>query len=289
VAVEDRRQLNFSLRFAASTFDARSGRAGARVDEQLMLLPSVQSLIDPRAAAVGRRNTMLSDAIEYLKDSDDAWKTSIIGGLCLLFGFLLIPLFLVWGYVVRVLDRTSRGDDVPPVFDEWGELTVEGAKAFAILLAYSLVPVVVGVTLVGGVWAATGGSPGSIGAAGFVLAGLITLVLFVAAAYVSPAALANFAEDRRLGAGFDFEELRPVLATGTYATGWLLAAGIVLVGSFVSGLLNAIPFVGTVLGAIVAFYALVAAYYVIGHTWGDLHPVAVDGTDGEASRERPAI
>ncbi|MFC4438787.1 MULTISPECIES: DUF4013 domain-containing protein [Natrialbaceae] len=232
---------------------------------------------------------MLTESIEYLKNSDEAWKTSIIGGVLLLFSFLLIPLFLVWGYVVRVLDRTARGDDEAPVFEEWGELTIEGAKAFVILLAYSLVPVVVGGILFGGMWLATGGTPGSIGAAGFVLAGLITLALFVAAAYVSPAALANFAENRRIGAGFDIETLRPVLSTGTYAARWLLAVGIVVVGSFVSGILNAIPFIGTVLGAIVAFYALVAAYYVIGHTWQDLHPVSVDETGGEPSPERSAI
>ncbi|WP_306052407.1 DUF4013 domain-containing protein [Natronococcus wangiae] len=232
---------------------------------------------------------MLSEAIEYLKNSDDAWKTSIIGGVLLLFSFLLIPIFLVWGYIVRVLDRTSRGDDEAPVFEEWGELTVDGAKAFAIILAYSLVPVVVGGILFGGVWLATGGTPGSIGAAGFVLAGLLTVALFVAAAYVSPAALANFTAERRIGAGFDLESLRPVLSTGTYATGWLLAAGIVIVGSFVSGILNAVPFVGTALGAIVAFYALVAAYYVIGRTWRDLHPVSVDEPNEESPTERPAV
>lgn len=232
---------------------------------------------------------MLTESIEYLKNSDDVWKTSIIGGIFLLFSFLLIPLFLVWGYVIRVLDRTSHGDDEAPVFEEWGEMAVDGAKAFAILLAYSLVPVVVGGILFGGVWFATGGTPGSIGAAGFLFAGLITAALFVAAAYVSPAGLANFAAERRIGAGFDVEALRPVLSTGTYATGWLLAVGIILVGSFVSGILNAIPFLGTVLGAIVAFYALVAAYYVIGHTWQDLHPISVDETGGEPSSERPAI
>lgn len=232
---------------------------------------------------------MLSESLTYLKDSDDALKTSIIGGLCLLFGFLLVPLFLVWGYVVRVLDRTSRDDDEAPRFEDWGDLTIDGAKAFAILLAYSLVPAVVGAVLFGGVWLATGGTPGTIGAIGFLLAGAVTLAAFVAAAYVSPAAIANFASERRIGAGFDVDELRSVLATGTYATGWLLAFGIVVVGSFVSGILNAVPLVGTVLGAIVAFYALVAAYYVIGHTWGDLHPVSLEGGDGEPSSERPAV
>ncbi|MEY7852015.1 DUF4013 domain-containing protein [Natrarchaeobius sp. A-rgal3] len=232
---------------------------------------------------------MLTESITYLRDSDDAWKTAIIGGVFLLFGFLLIPLFLVWGYVVRVLDRTARGDDEAPVFDEWGEMTIEGAKAFVILLAYSLVPIVFGAITVGGGILAVGGDPGALGAAVIAALGLLTFVVAVGAAYVAPAALAQFAAERRIRAGFDLEELRPVLRSGTYATNWLVALGIVIVGSFVSGILGSIPFVGAILGAIVAFYALVAAYYVIGHAWLDLHPISVDGANGESTGDRPAV
>ncbi|RQG97796.1 DUF4013 domain-containing protein [Natrarchaeobius chitinivorans] len=231
---------------------------------------------------------MLTESIIYLKDSEDAWKTSIIGGVLLLFAFLVIPLFLVWGYVVRVLDRTARGDDEAPTFDDWGELTVEGAKAFVILLAYSLVPIVVGAFAAGGVVLVASGDPGVFGVAVVIAVGLLALAAALLTAYVVPAALAQFAAERRIAAGFDFAALRPVLRSATYATNWLLALGIVIVGSFVSGILGSIPFVGAVLGAIVAFYALVAAYYVIGHAWLDLHPIAVEGSNGESTSDRPA-
>ncbi|THE65160.1 DUF4013 domain-containing protein [Salinadaptatus halalkaliphilus] len=232
---------------------------------------------------------MLSDAITYLKHSDDVWKTSILGGLFLLFSFLLIPLFLVWGYVVRVLDRTAHGDEDAPAFDDWGTLAIDGAKASVILFAYSLVVLVVGTVLVGGVLLATGGSPGSVGAAMLVLAGLLTVLAGLVALYAVPAALANFAGERRLSDGVDFEAIRPVLGTGTYAAGWLLALGILFVGSFVAGILAAIPFVGAVLGAILSFYALVSAYYVIGRTWADLHPVSIEDVPDDAVDERPAV
>ena len=232
---------------------------------------------------------MITDAITYLKESDQVWRTSIIGGLLLLFAFLLIPLFVVWGYVLRVLDRTASGDETAPAFEDWGELTVEGAKAFVILLAYSLLPIVVGGVLFGAVAIAAGGEFGSIAAAGAVLVGLVTFALVVAAAYVVPAALANYAEERRIGAGFERETLRPVLTSGTYATGWLLALGIVIVGSFAAGILASVPFVGAVLGAIVSFYALISAYYVIGRTWGELHPVQVDEGGPDFTADRPAI
>lgn len=232
---------------------------------------------------------MLTESLTYLKDSDDVWKTSIIGGVLLLFSFLLIPLFVVLGYVVQVLDRTSHGDDEAPVFENWGDLAIDGAKAFVIVFVYSLVPAIVGAMAVGGVLLLTGGGAEAVVAAGVLLASLLTFGLFVAVAYVVPAALAQYAEERRIAAGFEFETLRPVLRSGTYAARWLLALGIVLVGSFVSGIFAAVPFVGAVLGAIVGFYALVAAYYVVGHAWRDLHEVAVDERDDDHSSERPAI
>ena len=232
---------------------------------------------------------MITEAIGYLKESDDVWKTSIIGGVLLLFSFLLIPLFVVWGYIVRVLDRTAHGDDEAPVFEDWGEMTVDGAKVFVIGLVYALVPLVVGSVLIGGVWIGSGGTLGSAGAAAMILASLLTVAAFVAAAYAFPAAMMNFAERRHVGAGFDVETLRPVLSSGTYATRWLLSVGIILVGAVISGLFSVVPLIGLVLGSIVSFYALVTAYYVIGQTWEELHPIPVEERGSDLPSERTAI
>lgn len=235
---------------------------------------------------------MLTESIAYLTRSDEMWKTGIIGGLLMLFGVLLLPLFLVWGYVVRVLERTTRGDDEAPRFEDWGGMLIDGAKASVILLAYSLVPIVVGGVLVGTAMVVAGGSADAIGATAAVLAGLVTVATVLVVAYAVPAAITNFAVEGRLAAGFDVGTIRSILASGTYAVAWLLALGIVVAGSIVTGALNEIPFVGVVLGAIVAFYALVAASHAIGRAWFDLHPVPLEemGNDeGEAATERPAI
>ncbi|ELZ19177.1 hypothetical protein C477_09264 [Haloterrigena salina JCM 13891] len=232
---------------------------------------------------------MITTAVTYLKNSDDVWKTAIIGGLLVLASVLVLPAVLVWGYVVRVLERTSRGDDEAPRFDDWRALTVDGAKAVAILLAYGLLPFVVGALLLGGVWLAVGGDPGTIGTMAFGIASLLTLAAMLAVAYTVPAALARFATEGRLGAGFEFGTLRPSLATGTYAVGWLQAVGIVFAGALLSGLLTEIPILGAVLGAVVSFYALVSAYYVIGRTWERLHSVSLEETREQPSAERPAI
>jgi len=51
--------------------------------------------------------------------------------------FLVVPVFILAGYFIRVLNRTAGGDEVPPVFDEWGELAVTGLQAVLIGVAYA--------------------------------------------------------------------------------------------------------------------------------------------------------
>lgn len=225
---------------------------------------------------------MISEAVGYLKESEHASRTVIIGGILSLFGFLIVPLFAVAGYLVRVLDRTASGDDEAPVFDDWGELIVEGAKATAIAFVYALVPMAVlfAFGLSGMLLGSTGNDAlGAIGGIGVFVGMLLWLGLSLAAAYAAPAALANFAEKRTLSAGFEVETLRRVLVDRTYATGWLTALLVIIVGGVVSSLLNVIPILGFIASAFVGFYVAVTAYYVIGHTWGEIEHAPV--------RERP--
>ena len=235
---------------------------------------------------------MIRAALDYPR-TDENWTTTVlIGGLLGLLGVLVVPAFLVSGYLVRVLGRTMRGDDRPPVFEAWTDLLVDGLKAFVIAFAYGVVPGVIAIavafgvalpfTVVGG--ASAGGvvesgtavrtGVGLAVAAIALVGGLLALVAGVLAAYVVPAATAAFAETGRLGAAFSVGRLRPVLTSGTYATAWVSAAAIVVGAGLVAGALNAIPVIGFVIGGFVGFYAAVAAYYLVGHAWGEFH-----GTD----------
>lgn len=227
---------------------------------------------------------MISEAIRYLNESDDAVTTVLLGGVLTLFAFLLVPLFAVAGYLVRVLDRTANGDDEAPRFDDWGELIVDGAKASVIAFVYALVPTIVLLAFLvsGGLLGASGSDVlGAIGGIGVFVGLLVWLALTLLVAYAVPAALANFAETRHIGAGFEPATMRRVLVDRTYATGWLTAFAIIVVGGVVSSLLNVVPLLGFIASAFVGFYVAVAAYYVIGHTWGEIqHPPV---------RERPEV
>lgn len=231
---------------------------------------------------------MFQDAITYLKDSDDAVETVLVGGILTLFAWLLFPAVLLAGYLQRVLRRTSAGEPAPS-FDDWGEMFVEGLKAIAVGLAYLLVPAVLSLVLIGSTVLfavptesvsgpitdpvttapqATDGV-GLLGLLAILAAVVVTLLAWLAAWYAMPAALARLAIERRLGAAFEFGTLAPVLRSGTYATGWLIAFVVLVVGGALVGGLASIPFLGWALVPFVAFYLDVVAYALYGRAYGD--------------------
>lgn len=212
-------------------------------------------------------------ALRYPAGSDDPVRIVGIGGLLSLLSFLIVPLILLAGYVVRVLDRTMDGDDRPPAFDDWGEMATTGLRAAVVGIAYALLPAIVGggVVLIGtlGIAGSGRGLLAGLGVLGVALGGLLWLGLSLVAGYLAPAALANFAQRRRLGAAFDLDRLVPVWRSRAYATAWLAAVLVLLAGGVVTAALNAVPLLGTIAGAFVGFYAAVAAYAAIGRAWPD--------------------
>jgi hypothetical protein len=240
---------------------------------------------------------MITESINYLRESEDVFKTVFVGGILLLLGFLLVPTFTVVGYLLRVLRRTEAGDDEAPTFDSVDdaiEMTVDGLKGFVIAFAYGIVPALVGGVLVGGAVFSfvLGGATDSsgflgLGFLGLVIGVLVSLVLGLIAAYIIPAALANYAHEDTIGAGFAFGTLGSVLATGTYAKGWLMSLAVVVLGGIVLSILSVVPLLGTVVGVFVQFYFLVAAYYIIGQTWEQL--VTVEMPEGDTPSEQPAV
>ncbi|WP_158056251.1 DUF4013 domain-containing protein [Halorussus halophilus] len=247
---------------------------------------------------------MFEDALTYLKDSDDAVETVLIGGILSLLGFLLIPVVFVAGYFQRVLRRTSEGDPAPS-FDDWEDLFVEGLKAIVVGFAYVLIPAILAVLLVGSTVlftvstaevvsdpmttapTATDGI-GFLGLLALLGAVFVTFAAAIAAWYVVPAALARLAVEGRLGAAFELSKLVPVLRSGSYATGWLVAFVVLVVGgALVSGLAS-IPFFGWALVPFVAFYVNVVAYALYGRAYGDAtHTERREGTLDE--EQRPAV
>jgi hypothetical protein len=220
--------------------------------------------------------TTIRDSLSYLRNDDDWMKTALVGGVLLLFSWLLVPIFVLYGFYLRILRGAIHNDEQPPAFEDFGSLLSDGLRAFAVALAYAAVPIVVWVffLVVGGVLR------GALGALVGLVGSLVMFVLGLAIAYLLPAGLASLAESDSIGAAFDVEAIRPVVTSTNYAMSWLVGFAMVFVAGFVAW----IP----ILGQAVAFYAISSWLYIVGTAWSQAHPVDLMD-EGEMPDERPAI
>ena len=197
----------------------------------------------------------------------DSWIAQmLIGGVLLVFFFLLIPVFAFNGYLLRVIGTTVEGESEPPAWNDWGELIIDGIKFSIVGLVYSIVPIVA-IFGIGGVLLGLGGAAGDSGGgiiAGF---GLITMLLLIPVLflvyYIVPAALANMAVEGSLGAAFDFSLLKNVVLTSDYFIAVLMPIVVGIITNIVSNIL-AITVIGLVLVPFVTYYGQVAVFRMFG-------------------------
>lgn len=214
---------------------------------------------------------MFGEALRFPLAGDDGVKSVLIGGILGLLGFLVIPVFFVQGYTVRVLRVALEGGEDAPAFDEWGDLLVDGVKLFVIGIVYFLLPTLlmfisifafVGIASVS---TAAAGDPNPSALAGAGIVGLllfaVTVVLFILAAYIVPAAATNFARHDDLGAAFDIRTVIDAAFTADYFVAVVFAILVGLLLGILSVVLSLI-IVGLILVPFLSFYAQVATYYL---------------------------
>lgn len=208
---------------------------------------------------------MLGEALSYPRSGDDWLKTILIGGvLSLIGGFIFVTLLPVQGFMVRVLRSGAERDHEPPVFDQWGDLFVDGIKVIVIQIAYLVVPMIVllfGLFVSGiGVLSAAEGATGAagIGAVGALLL-LVGGLLVVLVAYLVPAALANFAHEDSFGAAFDVGTVVDAAFTTDYLVALVLAF---LVSLVLGGIALVLSFL--IVGVFLSFYVQMSVFYLFG-------------------------
>lgn len=216
-----------------------------------------------------------------LQDEDDWILTVLIGGGLVFFGFLFVPILLVYGYMVEVMRGGVAGDAEPPRFEAWGDLLVDGTRAFVVVMAYQIVPAVVG----GGLLAllvliGVGSESGAITILGIVLGGGLWAVLAFAFGYVGMAGVVNLAVEDEIGAAFDIDTL------GTVATSkdWLVAWAVYLALTFVAGIVGSLgityPFA--------SFYALSAGSRAFGEAFASATGTTKSAAGATAADAPPA-
>jgi len=232
-------------------------------------------------------NTDIETLAKYPMESEDWIKTVAIGGASLVFSFLVVPMFLVAGYLVRAIRAGMEGAEESPVFDEWGDLLKEGVVATVIGLVYQIIPIiVVGVFVGGSVLAiATGSNAGAgvgmVGLLGGLFVGWILALVF---GYIGFAGVANYAKEGTFAAGFDVGVISDVVTSRAYLMAWVYVIALNIVVAIVVGVLNVVPVLGTIVGLFVTFYALVIAGWLWGSGFAEATDTSLEsGSDAEVA------
>lgn len=202
------------------------------------------------------------EAIRYPMAKDDWLKTVLIGGLLLIFSFLIISAIAVYGYLMTVIKTSLDDHPEPPPFEDWVGLLRKGVLAWIIGRVYLLVTIVVATITIGGSIAAMSTASGAgqvAGVAGMFWGLGLSFVLTLVFGYFAVVALVNFARTDEIGAAFDFTTIKDVAFDGDYLVAWLLSIAVFIVASVIGGMLNLIPLLGAIVGAFLFFYAEVVA------------------------------
>ncbi|KTG27222.1 DUF4013 domain-containing protein [Haloferax profundi] len=221
---------------------------------------------------------MLSDALSFLKRSDDWLATTIIGGVLSLLSVLIVPAIILQGYYVRAMQAAARGEEAAPSFTDWGGLLVDGLKLFVVTFVWALlaiIPIIGFSAIIGLSTFAVAETTTSAGmppepASNFgigivaILGSLVVFALSLVVGYVVPAAGANFAIEGNLGAGFDVRTILSGAFTAEYAIAWVLAIVVALVLGTIGSLLSII-----LVGVFVLFYVQVTTYYLWARGYAD--------------------
>lgn len=243
---------------------------------------------------------MLGEAISFPKDGEGGLKTIAIGGVLLfpLVAIFIIPALAVYGYFVRALDAVIRGEDAP-VFDDWGELVVDGLKLIVVGFVYFLVPFVLYMAAAVMFFSSIPTDPAAsaVSSVSGTAVGLflLSMFLFLVIGYFAPAGVANFAYTGRLGAAFSFGEIWDVAIDSDYFVALLLAfvlnvafAAVVFALTLVT--LGLFYLVFLLLGSFFSFYLSVAMLYLVGRGYARSRQLDTEpGTGTDAGLADPQL
>ncbi len=192
---------------------------------------------------------IISDSLKYPTSN---WGKVLILGVIMIASILIVPIFLLIGYLFRIIKATLAGLDELPEFDEIGEMFVDGLKVFVVGIVYSI-PVIIISTIIGAIVGSSNSATLSLNPSmiwAFVLVYIVYIIIAVIIGLIEVIAVANMAYyDGDLGSAFRFSEILDHIARigwGKYIATYIVIAIVSFIG-FLIGLLTLFILVGFIL------------------------------------------
>ena len=152
-----------------------------------------------------------SNALKYPLSN---FKKVLILGILTITSFLIIPGFLILGYLFRILKESSKGSDDVPEFNMWLNMFIDGLKVFFVLFVYSLIPVALIILGMGNAilpfintpftWSLVQSTLSFGLLSGLTIIGMLLIILI---SFIIAVALTNMAYQNKLSSAFRFRDI----------------------------------------------------------------------------------
>ena len=167
--------------------------------------------------------------LDIYKDSFEfaSRKVSIllVLGVLSFFNILIIPAVFFYGYNYRVVKLSTQsminGEDVPPNFDDFKQMFIDGLKFIVVFLCYLIIPVII-------IFVAISGKSLN---AGLLLVGII--LFFIARLFSYLAIPYMAANDDSLKSAFALSEINKIMSSIGYVRYILTYLGILIISGMV--------------------------------------------------------
>jgi len=205
-------------------------------------------------------------------NEDEAWiKKVAIGAVFVLFSFLLLPIFVVIGYQIRIVRNVIDGRSRPlPEWDAIGQMFMDGLMLFVAGFVYAL-PIILISACAGIISSTTTNAVGDMSGVGVVitiLSSCLGVLYGLALAVIIPAVYIQYARVGEFGALFRFGEVIAIARESL--VDFIIVFLVNLVAQFVISLVSVIAII-TLCGPIIVSLAGTAwAMFATAHLYGQI-------------------
>lgn len=204
---------------------------------------------------------MIRDALTYPLRGPAGPKRILIGGGLSLFSVLLIPAFIIQGYLTQALLTAAKDTDMPPDFD-WAHNFVTGVGVTIIAVIYLVIPLTAFILTTVGLHI----PPRTANV--FTITNILGTIGIISFALLClPVAMALFLKDGFLAA-WNLPRIASIITTKTYLIGILKAVLLFIPFLVVVIPLSLIPLLGALLNTFILFWYQLSATYIIGTSLG---------------------
>lgn len=184
---------------------------------------------------------------------DPRWKEKVAIGAALgLLSFLIVPIFIMIGYTLRLMQNIRDGKQLPlPEWDDWSGDLVRGFKLFVVYLVWALPLILVSIPMtIGGVMAdSDSGIATTLGVTILVGTSCLTILYGIFITLMTPGFTLWFARDEEIRSGLQLSEI--FQWTREHVTEVILFMLAYIVASFV------ITMVASIVGVLLCFVGLI--------------------------------